>query len=107
MVNRRGLRPPEPETPAEVEYENITTVETTNDEVPVVEIPQTHEYLGNAVAFSVIRKGDVYQLIRVIFDQETLIPSVAEVMLENTDRWEVQGQYDVFSDEAFLMKEDL
>lgn len=120
MTNRRG-RPPgseqllekarelmglnTPETP--VEYEVLDTgAEDLNPTEEVSSSPQISVQL-ESVAFGVVRNGDVYQLVRIPFNLDTLQAGQGEVIAENTDRWEIQGQFNFEADEAFLLKESL
>ncbi len=119
-MSRRG-RPPgskavpepivEPTNALTVEYATLPVIENpTIEETEINMEPETQlipTFNNDSVAYSVIRSGDVYQLIRFSFNRETLTSSKGEVVLENADRWEVQSLFDFHADESFLMKDDL
>jgi hypothetical protein len=61
----------------------------------------------NSVALSVVKNGDMWQLVKISFDPELLIAGKPEVVMEDTDRWEVQAQFDFECEETFLFSDDV
>lgn len=58
-------------------------------------------------AFSVVRVGGLYKLIRIPFSKTELKAGKPEIELESTDRWEVQSQFNYHCDQDFLDVEEL
>lgn len=101
VAGKRG-RPPK-DQPEEIDYEMLNALEETKTQEEMVK----DMFQVDSAAYSVVRNGDVFQLVRVGFNRESLTSSTAEVILESTDRWEVQAQFNVYTDNEFLMKDDL
>lgn len=127
-MSRRG-RPPgqkEPEVFAKEPYFSENSTESLDNDLPFIVIPagKPLDYIDesgvlvttfiqepmlplNQVAFSVARRGKIYQLVKIPYSSELLMPGQPEVIFESTDRWEVQSQFVFHTEEAFLVVEDL
>ena len=115
--NRRGLPPDsiEPflerqEAPV-LKYEGI--IEFSEELEPGVlvleslEAPKELDFSHMQKSYSVVRNGDIYQLVQIIFDRESLSTFKGEVIFESTDRWETQAQFTFQTEEEFLLKDSL
>lgn len=116
-MSRRG-RPPgqkEPEVFAKEPYFSENNAEFVA--VDTIEVDPPQDDITSAIpepnlsvdgnAFSVSRKGKIYQLVKIPYSSELLMPGQPEVIFESTDRWEVQSQFVFHTEEAFLVVEDL
>lgn len=115
MNPRRG-RPPGSKEPQQVEQVMDDSLSTEPGTIVVMdgtlEFRDSSETLTNipkldAVAFSVVRNGDLYQLVKIPFGVNSFSIGIPEVIFENTDRWEVQSQFVYETENAFLVVEDL
>ena len=79
----------------------------TDNEIHHESVAQKIEPSLDSVALSVVRINDVYQLIKIPFNKRTLDVGVPEVVLTDTDRFEIQSQFDYHADLEYLLKEEL
>lgn len=100
MADRKPWKTAKQSEEAVLRYEVLDPVEAMKQEV---EEPAVYDQ----EAFSVIRLDDMYKLVKIPFNKNDLRSGQPEVVFQSTDRWEVQSQFDFYSDQSFLLIEEI
>lgn len=97
---RRGRPPNVPSTEVQV----LTPVNLDTLDVHS-EAPEQVTY--DTVAYSMVKHGKLYKLVRLQMNSETYQTGAAEEVFASTDRWETQNQFDYELESSFMMRDDL